>query len=249
MRALPPTTHPASEPLARRHAPIGAWPAYRPCLRWEFGFTCAFCLLHEADFVEHGAEGTGLFATEHHVARAAAPALADVYANCFYACRFCNGARGALPLESTRGQKLLHPCREAWGARFRAEGDRLAYAPSDEDAEYTHRTYRLDDRRKQVMRRHRREAIAEARRALEEAPRLIADLLAHARRVRRAERRELLAAAAELHRVVRAARTQLERYAAVPADHDRACRCAAESAQLPAFLEAQLVDTPGEPPK
>ena len=70
MRALPPTTLPASEPIARRHAPDGAWASFRACLRWEFGFTCAFCLLHEADFLEHGAEGSGLFATEHHVARA-----------------------------------------------------------------------------------------------------------------------------------------------------------------------------------
>src|SRR5437879_2619929 len=96
---LPPQTHPPNEPIRRRHSPPRlAYEEYRSCLRWEFGFTCAFCLLHEADFVEEGARGTGLMWIEHHVAQSADPALVDTYENCFYACRYCNGARRIAPV-------------------------------------------------------------------------------------------------------------------------------------------------------
>ncbi len=64
MRTLPRQTQPPATPIERRHAPApGRYDSFRPCLRWDFGFTCAFCLLHEADLAEHGTEGTGLMST------------------------------------------------------------------------------------------------------------------------------------------------------------------------------------------
>jgi hypothetical protein len=47
MKILPPATQPPRQPTIRRHEPKPAqgeegYQAYRPCLRWEFGFTCAF---------------------------------------------------------------------------------------------------------------------------------------------------------------------------------------------------------------
>ena len=70
MRILPLQSQPPSTTVDRRHTPRPTtgrfgYQGYRACLRWEFGFTCAFCLLHESDFVEHGAEGLGLLGVEH----------------------------------------------------------------------------------------------------------------------------------------------------------------------------------------
>jgi hypothetical protein len=58
---LPPATHPWRRKIERQHLPIeGSYSSFRPCVRWEFGFSCAFCLLHEADVMLSGAEGWGL---------------------------------------------------------------------------------------------------------------------------------------------------------------------------------------------
>src|SRR5438552_905085 len=102
MNVLPLQTRPPTEAVARGHAPPrGGFNSYRRCLRWEFGFTCAFCLLHEADLVDWGASGSGLMTIEHRVPQsdpAVGAALADDYGNCFYACRYCNRSRGVAPL-------------------------------------------------------------------------------------------------------------------------------------------------------
>lgn len=90
MKILPPETHLPSAPLRRQHLPEPAsYSEYRQCLRWEFGFSCAFCLLHEADLIENGIEGTGFMGIEHRVTRSSAPTQEDAYGNCYYACRFC----------------------------------------------------------------------------------------------------------------------------------------------------------------
>lgn len=65
MKILPPVTLPPRQPTTRRHEPKAAfgaegYQAYRACLRWEFGFTCSFCLMHEADLTGGRAvEGLG----------------------------------------------------------------------------------------------------------------------------------------------------------------------------------------------
>ncbi len=139
MKILPNTTELSTTPIARRHRPsAGKFPTYRPCLRWEFGFSCAFCLLHEADFVMGGIEGTGLTSVEHQIPRSHAPHLEDDYSNCFYACRFCNGARGDTPNVDTTGRTLLEPCTTAWASRFERRG--FSLQPLDADAEYTAKT-------------------------------------------------------------------------------------------------------------
>src|SRR3990170_75943 len=98
MRVLPSRTVPSEQAIERRHEPSSShYTRYRPCLRWEFGFTCAFCLLHETDLIEHGISRTGLTSIEHHIAQSEAPFLRDRYDNCLYACRFCNKARSNLP--------------------------------------------------------------------------------------------------------------------------------------------------------
>jgi hypothetical protein len=57
-KILPPVTQPWPQVIVRQHKPPEAkYKTYRACLRWEFGFSCAFCLLHETDLMPCGAEG------------------------------------------------------------------------------------------------------------------------------------------------------------------------------------------------
>jgi hypothetical protein len=243
MKVLPDRTSPAPRAVERRHTPPrGAYPTYRACLRWEFGFTCAFCLTHESDLVEHGAEATGLMSIEHHLPQShdRAGAHADEYANCFYACRFCNRARGALPVVDAHERRLLDPCRDAWGDHFIAIDDRLAPCANDGDAAYTHRAYDLDDPRKQQMRRTRREVLEEAFSLLEGGPPRLLRLLDIAAQAPAPYRAELLDAAQRLRELMTRARRDVERFSAVPADADPRCRCATtEACVLPPFLDAQ----------
>ncbi len=48
--------------------------------------------------------------TEHRVLRSVDPSGADDYANCYYACRFCNEARGTAPLEDAGGRRSSGGC-------------------------------------------------------------------------------------------------------------------------------------------
>jgi hypothetical protein len=171
MKILPTRTAPPDAPVKRRHAPRpGAYKSYRACLRWDFGFTCAFCLLHEADLTEFGVERQGLTTIEHRILRSVDHALENEYANCYYACRFCNGARSTRAVTSPNGHRLLDPCADVWADHFIAAGDRLLPREGDADAAYTHETYNIDDRRRQVRRRARAETLDEAFADLRDMP-------------------------------------------------------------------------------
>lgn len=81
---LPFSTSPWAAPLERRHHPPQpsgrfGYQRFRPCLRWEFGFSCAFCLLHEVDFDAYGSERSGQMSIEHHVAADQDDSLINVY--------------------------------------------------------------------------------------------------------------------------------------------------------------------------
>jgi hypothetical protein len=216
---------------------------YRPCLRWEFGFTCAFCLLHESDLTPHGVDGSGLTSIEHYQTQRSAPDLADEYENCFYACRWCNGARGTKPVIAPDGRRLLQPCSDAWGTHFSAT-DRYRIAPrlGDRDAKYTEGAYRLNAKPKRKRREKREKAISEAIRTLQEAPacRLRLRSAARSDTVRRGD---LLQAARHLRDLANAAREQLRRYALEPVDAPGVCRCAGPLTP-PAFLDEQGIDVP-----
>lgn len=246
MRVLPDVTSPATHRLDRAHVPPeGAYPTYRDCLRWEFGFTCAFCLLHEADFIAHGAEGTGLFAIEHAELRSARPDLKDVYGNCFFICRFCNGARGKRPRTDARGNRLLDPCIDPWAEHFAAENDHLRAAAGDADASYTHRAYDLDDERKIRLRTDRRRTLPTIRDTLTETPDLIERLLTLAESALPEARRSLTSVARKLHLHLGQAKEDLLRFRAIPEDAPSECRCeTGVTRALPAWLLAQTDDIP-----
>ncbi len=240
MKILPARTHPATDPIERRHGPAGSYTRFRACLRWEFGFTCSFCLIHEADLAEHGVEGTGLTWIEHHIPRSHDVGHADDYANCFYSCRFCNSARATAPNVDDSGRRLLEPCGSAWAASFELCGDELRPNAGDNDAAYTHETYDLDEPRKQIVRRDRARSIELAREVLHDGPPRIQRLLRVAEGVLREDRGVILEAAESLHTQVWAARNELLRFRVVPPDADVSCGCpVGEHLAIPRFLDGQ----------
>jgi hypothetical protein len=248
MKILPLQTRPPSTKVDRCHVPRPTagrfgYQGYRACLRWEFGFTCAFCLLHESDFVEYGAEGLGLLGVEHFVP-VSAEGDANSYENCFYACRLCNGSRSDAPVVDLLGRRLLEPCGHTWADHFQAApDDRLRPMDGDPDAAYTHATYDLDDPRKMEIRCARRRRIEVRLLILSEGLDLLEPLLDRLRREPPEQRADLLRVAEQLRRGMDQAVTELLRYAAVPRDADAGCRCGRnDHHRLPAGLADQLLD-------
>lgn len=127
MEVLPPRTSPPRVPTRRRHnPPQSGYQKYNPCLRWDFGFTCAFCLLHEADFALHGVSGLGVFTAEHLEPQSldTQKIKVNAYTNLVYACRLCNRARSAVP-EAVQHRRLLNPTKDSWDSHFQVEGNFL----------------------------------------------------------------------------------------------------------------------------
>lgn len=239
---LPSATKPWRIPIARRHIPPTVrgkegFKSYRPCLRWEFGFSCAFCLLHEVDLFAAGIEGTALTWVEHHVPKSRLESGRNHYENCFYSCRFCNSAHGALPVVDPEGNRLLDPCRVAWGAFFELRDDELR--PRDEgDAAYTHRTYDLDEPRKMKLRKARRETLAAMNACLSQGRQVHDRLLERARDTADSSLVDLAQEAWELFEL---AGRQREHLVGIPQDADLVCACGHDrNCSLPEVLFEQL---------
>lgn len=79
-------------PLVRRHGPVGYqdYASFRPSLRDEFGFRCAFCLRRE-----RWEPDASVFEIDHLRPVSQFPALALAYDNLIYSCAVCNSAKGA----------------------------------------------------------------------------------------------------------------------------------------------------------
>lgn len=75
----------------RRHGPAGysAYESYRPWLRDEFAFRCAYCLKREA-----WGQVTFEFELDHFQPQSLNPTLRVDYVNLVYACRRCNAVKG-----------------------------------------------------------------------------------------------------------------------------------------------------------
>ena len=86
--------------------------AYRPFLRLDFRFRCAYCLRHE--FFLGGEAGCCI--DHHRPLRGpyARPDLATDYTNLYWCCRECNENKADTwpsPEEAARGWRLLDPCQ------------------------------------------------------------------------------------------------------------------------------------------
>lgn len=148
MKSLPYKTQPPRTPFPRDHAPPQAegrfgYRKYKPCLRWEFGFTCAFCLVHECDLSRVQTRNLGRWWIEHFELASASPERVNDYENCYYCCDMCNAARASHPARTESGN-LLDPCSVSWNSHFELEDCVLRCSPADADAVYTERIYDLN---------------------------------------------------------------------------------------------------------
>lgn len=232
-------------PIERRHAPAAeaglarGYERFRPCLRWEFAFSCPFCLLHEAQLSPTGAAGAAQFWIEHLEPQSARPDLRNTYANVVYACRRCNLARHQRSRVDERGRRLLDPCADAWSASFGYEGDELV--PHGPDAEYTATAYDINSPTKVALRRDRREATDEALYVLATVPQLLDEVMAGVAFLTGRDRELRLDIAERLHRDLASARRTLVQLSAVPVDADDDCACAAGACVLADQVVATLL--------
>lgn len=225
---VPPTSPPPASPREQRHTPRPAndYSDYRACLRWDAGFICCFCLIHESDLAPAGVEGSALTWIEHIEPRSRAPHLINDYTNCAYSCRYCNNLRGNQPVRHPSGARLLHPWRDAWGEHFRLQEDRLEIrhdGAAGRDARYTEQIYRLNDARRVELRRQRRELITDRIRVLQQdtaALRLLAE-----RQMFPEDRLRVLDTVRKLEKARRHALDELRWRSAIPHDAPTECRC------------------------
>ena len=99
----------------RRRPPDGkphGW--YRDCLRLDFEFRCAYCLIHEADYQGHES-----FQVDHYRPKSRFRDLERKYRNLYYACLLCNkrsrkGDNWPSEDEANRGERFVDPCSEDW---------------------------------------------------------------------------------------------------------------------------------------
>jgi len=246
MKILSPTTQPWRGKISRRHSPRPAsFNLYRPCLRWEFGFSCAFCLCHEADF-GISIEGSGATHIEHFVPQDVAPHRRDDYSNCFYVCGYCNRARLNAPNRSPAGHTLLDPCEGSWGEIFKLADDKiLPQIEADGNALYTIDTYDLNEPRKLARRKLRSKIIGQRVKVLEECREQMEKWVVVA-----SEKREdaFTALAREMVEGLRSRRDMalddlVRWFPAIPRDCDRSCRCGNDrNHSLPTVLDEQTID-------
>jgi hypothetical protein len=242
-------------PIERVHSPSGAYATFRSCLRWEFGFACALCHVHEVSLSPRdgrGVEGWGMVSVEHVAPQSRARALVDCYSNCVLVCMRCNSARQNVPTVDEQGRRLLDPTRDAWAHHFEIRVDterkelRLEPRSFDRDAEYTRETYDLNDSYKATIRyrlycRMLRclSALEADVKTLRQLERLIASA-AHP-----VEHRVAAEAAAHAETLRRGIENVLEELAekgrAVPSDAPRKCACALDPLDLPPHVRSARV--------
>jgi hypothetical protein len=245
VRILPPRLAPWRIAIERRHRPPSSqgrygYRSYRQCLRWEFGFTCPFCLCHESDFAPRGAEGLGVTQIEHFLPVSNGAESTNDYVNCFYICRYCNRDRSTAPtIDPKDGRRLLNPCADVWEEHFRPEGDTLEPKVENSDASYTHAVYDLDDPRKVELRRFRRETIEECLRLIEHGQKVLDRLLERALQTREAM---LIDEAKIIEDALRRAWQELESFKVVPRDARSSCPCDEEELyEVPQALQQQTL--------
>ena len=139
--------------FARRRKPPDGKPyaSYRDCLRLDFSFRCAHCLIDEADY-----QGPDSFEVDHFQPKSRFPSLERTYANLHYCCLLCNrkkSDRWPSPEEEAKGERFVDPCAEDWEkhVEFQEDGSVRPLTPA---GEYSVRAIRLD---RDQLRRHRRD--------------------------------------------------------------------------------------------
>ncbi|MCB9608332.1 MAG: hypothetical protein H6716_17215 [Polyangiaceae bacterium] len=190
--------------------------------------------------MEIGLEGSGLISIEHHELKAGDQAKRRAYTNCLLSCRFCNSGRKTMPATSPEGERLLDPTKIAWATVFKVENSVMEVVGTSPDAKYTYRAYDLGDERKASLRRGRASRFEAVERARREAAEYVPFLLEEAERTEDPVKKRKLVDGARIFEdaIVRAVEG-VQRYASVPNDAPRKCRCSIETS-LPSWLDGQL---------
>lgn len=245
LELVPLTTRPPATPRSQRHTPRSAndYTRYRACLRWDAGFTCCFCLVHESDLAPGGVEKTAQTSIEHIEPQVHARHLSNAYENCAYACRYCNSARGTFPTMHASGARLLHPWRDAWGAHFQLHEDRLEPVHGGEagrDALFTAEVYQINDPTRVRLRRNRRRLLQDRLRWFAHDIAALEELAM--RQSTPEDRLRLLRLAQEIVQARPLAREELQMRTVIPADAPTRCRCdSQEHHRLPPETEVLRV--------
>lgn len=249
-RYLPPTTRPWSRKINRQHTPKpGRYSLYKECLRWEFGFSCAFCLIHETDLLKAGTKGWSLMHVEHRIAQSDDPSQINIYNNCFYICERCNKSRSALGNEDDEGNILLDPCTVVWADHFDCTGDTVSPRPGDTSAHYTWESYNLDDPIKVQLRERRRYWMEKCAEALLDCANmemmLVNRAVDDADHMGATETEQRLIFAKSLHRMRAPLLEKLAEFTPLPESRATSCRCGrADHLALLDVLAEQTVDLP-----
>lgn len=217
---------------------------FRDCLRWEFGFTCAVCLLHERHFVlpGTGVDGTGQWTVEHIVLKSTPEGkpLENIYTNCLFMCRLCNTTRGNRHShQKVDGTRLLNPIDDVWAEHFQVNGERLDPLEGDKDASYTETAYGINDyehvARRRAMGQLLRDSMSALRMAMAEVAHKDAELLRPNVSVDR--KAELQVSRGRWAAEVRRWRIALEQYSGIPQDAPETCRCESTALSVPAEVD------------
>ena len=134
-----PTSDPFAYPLvphSAAHGPMGYADSasYKPWLRDDFAFRCAYCLTRER--WDASPSGHNDFGIDHVVAQSTDPLLVATYGNLAYACNTCNSAKGTAPLP-------WNPLAEAVGFHVAVREDGMAVALTAEGEDWVI-TFRLN---------------------------------------------------------------------------------------------------------
>lgn len=123
-----------TKPCVRKHGPAGyaAYETYKPWLRDEFVFRCAYCLVRERWYPN----GPASFSVDHFVPQIIASHRVLDYENLIYACVGCNSAK--------RDRTVLDPCQEIMSKHLQVNEDGTIEALTPEGAEHIE-VLRLDD--------------------------------------------------------------------------------------------------------
>ena len=100
---------------------LDEYAGYRPYLRHDFEFRCAYCLRHE--FYFGGGEAGEI---DHRKPLHLFPNLRNTYENLYWSCRKCNAVKSGLwPSENQirRGLRFLDPCTEDHDDHRRTQPD------------------------------------------------------------------------------------------------------------------------------
>jgi hypothetical protein len=115
-----------SSPYIRRHGPRGYrnYRSYKPWLRDEFDFRCAYCLWRE----RWCANGDHEFGVDHILPQTTRPEHINDYDNLIYACNVCNAFKQEVAI-------AVNPCEEGLGHHLEIQSDGRVHALTERGAE------------------------------------------------------------------------------------------------------------------